>query len=363
MKTNINSLFKCSRCELNFLSKEGMEKHYTRVHEGKGVPMTRFKCDKCNSEFDTKQDFKKHKAPQKYPCDGCQKKGQTFLAENKCEFTKHLNFYDFHKKDDVKNKKMITCVKCKIEFKNSQLLQIHKNHTGKVSCKKPNCGKTFSGSCKLEKHKRFDDHKTQNSMLSKSINPQSKLATSQSKPNPPPSTSKPNPPQSKPLPQQYKPTPPQSKPIQIIKPAVINLEKLQLQNEKNLGDLSSKASDSSTIFQKTKDKEKSKIKDNKKLKDAGKEKLVEASNITQNTTLELESIPKLLADINFYYPTFTEEQLLDMGVFDEFSSSNFLPPFVPEENSCSNDENMPDSMAGHEDIPPDTFDGVCILGF
>jgi predicted SprT family Zn-dependent metalloprotease len=56
---------------LNFLSKEGMEKHYMRVHEGKGVTMTRFKCDKCDAEFDTKQDFKKHKVPQKFPCDGC----------------------------------------------------------------------------------------------------------------------------------------------------------------------------------------------------------------------------------------------------------------------------------------------------
>ena len=120
-----------------------------RVHEGKGGAVTRFKCDKCNEEFDTKQDFKKHKIPQKFPCDGCKKKGKLFFAENKCEFTKHLAFFDFHKNDDIKNKKMITCTKCKLEFKNSQLLKTHKNHTGKLTCRKGKCKRVFFGTCNV----------------------------------------------------------------------------------------------------------------------------------------------------------------------------------------------------------------------
>merc|ERR1712179_2768 len=257
-----------------------------------GIPMTRFKCDKCDAEFDTKQDFKKHKAPQKLPCDGCKKKGQAFFAENKCEFTKHLKFFDYHKNEDIKSRSLITCMKCKLEFKNSQLLKIHKDHTGRVSCKKPNCGKVFFGTCKLEKHKKFDDHtKASNSNASK------------------------------------------SKPSPIIKPAVINLEKPE-----------------------------SKPKHVNETKNEKEDDLIVVNKEIQKKVRNMEGKMNLLNNIQFHYPTFTEEQLQEQGVFDEFSSSYFLPPFIAEDRDDEIDTQIVESK--QEDVTlPDTFDGVCILGF
>lgn len=322
MKTNINSLFKCSRCELNFLSKEGMEKHSMRVHEGKGIPMTRFKCDKCDAEFDTKQDFKKHKAPQKLPCDGCKKKGQAFFAENKCEFTKHLKFFDYHKNEDIKSRSLITCMKCKLEFKNSQLLKIHKDHTGRVSCKKPNCGKVFFGTCKLEKHKKFDDHtKASNSNASK------------------------------------------SKPSPIIKPAVINLEKLESKEGKvvensTMRRRAASSEISAQIFKKPESKPKQVVETRSEKEDD----LIVVNKEIQKKVRNMEGKMNLLNNIQFHYPTFTEEQLQEQGVFDEFSSSYFLPPFIAEDRDDEIDTQIVESKQ-EDGTLPDTFDGVCILGF
>ena len=324
MKTNINSLFKCSRCELNFLSKEGMEKHHLRVHEGKGVTMTRFKCDKCDAEFDTKQDFKKHKVPQKFPCEGCKKKGQIFFAENKCEFTKHLTFFDFHKTDDVKNRNIITCTKCKLELKNSQLLKIHRQHTGKLTCKKSNCGKIFFGTCKLERHMKFDQHRAQTS--------------SSTKPNSTP----------------------------IIKPAVINLEKLQSNSGvvKTYADktIVSKPSKISTILPKPKANEEYAQSKQKEVKPEKEDvSLMEASQLIQKQVQKHESKMKMMTDvIQFHYPTYTEQELQAQGVFDEVSATYFLPPFISKQKDALIVDENP---AKSDEIPPDTFEGVCIFGF
>ena len=97
MKTALSSLHKCSKCELNFLSKEGMEKHSARVHEGKAADFTRYKCEKCKSDFRTKQDFKQHKLPAKsmgsYTV--CQNvDGENTKFVNICEFTEHRNNHE-----------------------------------------------------------------------------------------------------------------------------------------------------------------------------------------------------------------------------------------------------------------------------
>lgn len=300
-----------------------------RVHEGKGVPMTRFKCDKCDAEFDTKQDFKKHKAPQKFTCEGCKKKGQVFFAENKCEFNKHLKFFDFHKNNDVKNRNLITCLKCKLDFKNSQLLKIHRDHTGKVVCKKPNCGKVFFGTCKLEKHKKFDTHKASNPVTTKTA------------PKPPPP---------------------------IIKPAVINLDKLEsrkrkVEEHKQVKRNEIDASIITPTLKKTKEKEESSKKHAVEKKNDGKADLVTVTKTNQIKVQNLEKKLSLLDNIQFHYPTFTEQQLLEQGVFDELSSTYFLPPLLPDHEG-DDDEDDSEVVTVQEDVPPpDTFDGVCILGF
>ena len=93
MRPGLTSLHKCSKCDLNFLSKEGMEKHSARVHEGTPTDSTRYKCDKCKSDFKSKADFKQHKLPAKTvgECAPCLKggKGPKFL--NICDYTAHRN--------------------------------------------------------------------------------------------------------------------------------------------------------------------------------------------------------------------------------------------------------------------------------
>ena len=86
-----SALLKCPKCELNFLSKEGMEKHLMRIHETKSKEEgTRFKCEHCVEEFLSKPDFKVHKKSQKLLCKKCQEKGTKFISENKCELIKHV---------------------------------------------------------------------------------------------------------------------------------------------------------------------------------------------------------------------------------------------------------------------------------
>ena len=70
-------------------------------------------------------------------------------------------------------------------------------------------------------------------------------------------------------------------------------------------------------------------------------------------------------NIQFHYQTYTDQELQSSGIFDESSSSFFLPPFLSDKN---------DTFAAAEDVAatsvqkkvvdsPDTFEGVCILGF
>ena len=116
MKTSLSSLHKCDQCELNFLSKEGKEKHCARVHQvhhGQDVQQQhqvnkvqtpRFKiqahqveaspkldCKQCGERFKTKADLQKHKATAKSvgTCLPCLKEKSKPRFTNMCEFTKH----------------------------------------------------------------------------------------------------------------------------------------------------------------------------------------------------------------------------------------------------------------------------------
>lgn len=371
MKTNINSLFKCNRCDLNFLSKEGMEKHYMRVHEGKGVVMTKFKCDKCDSEFHSKQEFKNHKNLSNEPCAGCKTKGKVFIAPNKCELAKHVNV---HKAEEVKSG--ISCNKCKLNFKSIQQLKIHKKQRGELTCRKIKCGRTFFGTCSLEKHMRFDPHKSGSGSALK------------------------------------------NKPVPIaIKPAMSNLlNKLKSSgslvgskpksgslNEHNLisdiaieskpnsvSAIESKPDSGSLIGSKLNllstieskpilQNGKTVIKENKKTVSncsdliinspiKAKEEFIspnlsfiEASKLVQSEAEKHHKMVKLTENISFHYETATELQLVNQGVFDETSSISFLPPFltVEEENLVDNADKLENEIVIEH---PDTCEGVSILG-
>ena len=150
MKSGLSSLHKCPKCELNFLSKEGMEKHSARVHEGTAADFTRYKCEKCKSDFKTKQDFKQHKLPAKSmgTCTVCQKAGESTQFVNICEFTEHRNEHE-----KVNSKIQNKCNECKEEFKSSILFLKHQT-IKRVPCGKPGCSEILQGECKKNIHWR-----------------------------------------------------------------------------------------------------------------------------------------------------------------------------------------------------------------
>jgi len=143
-----NNLVKCPQCDLNFLSREGMEKHGKRVHAPKdpsNMPRTRFKCENCDEEFSTKLDFKKHREPQKLLCKKCQEDKKKFICDNKCELIKHVR--KMHKKDLMMKKQNL------MESKKQEKLQKKfKNFTPRHQCQK--CNKVFKDNNFLELHMR-----------------------------------------------------------------------------------------------------------------------------------------------------------------------------------------------------------------
>ena len=145
MKAGLSSLHKCDKCELNFLSKEGMEKHSARVHEGKAADFTRYKCEKCKSDFKSKPDFKQHKLPAKAmgSCTVCQKAGKKPNFVNICEYTAHRNE---HEKEQAKYQNK--CVDCKTEFSSGSLLEKHTVQRSRLACGRAGCREVLVGDCR-----------------------------------------------------------------------------------------------------------------------------------------------------------------------------------------------------------------------
>ena len=151
-----SSLYKCPKCELNFLSKDGMEKHAKRVHENKAPKVqekdkgvTRFKCEHCNEEFTSKPDFKNHKLNQKLLCKKCQEKGSKFVCQSKCELIKHVR--TVHRNDLMKKKEAaLLCQKCHKVLKTVQQLKTHQESLSVLACTR--CNQKVAGFCNLELH-------------------------------------------------------------------------------------------------------------------------------------------------------------------------------------------------------------------
>lgn len=119
MKTSLSSLHKCDKCELNFLSKEGMEKHCARVHQAQTeTPVVKFNCDQCEDSFKSKSDMTKHKAAARTVggCVVCQKSGTNPKFSNICEFTIHRKNHERKKISDEKANEKLKATENK-EFK------------------------------------------------------------------------------------------------------------------------------------------------------------------------------------------------------------------------------------------------------
>ena len=73
----------------------------------------------------------------------------------------------------------------------------------------------------------------------------------------------------------------------------------------------------------------------------------------------------------YYYKTFTAEELIKLGVFTEASPSLFVPPLItgdldsdvgPEALALT-DQPLDDASNGNREVePPNSLDGVFILG-
>jgi hypothetical protein len=154
MRAHLSSLHKCTQCELNFLSKEGMEKHSARVHEGKAEEFTRFKCEKCKLDFKTKAEFQQHKVAAKATgsCSVCQKTGQNPSFVNICEYTAHRN--EHSRRSDPKAKTKIDCTDCGSEFPSYGAVTRHRAQRGRAQCGRPRCSAVLAGECDRAKHWR-----------------------------------------------------------------------------------------------------------------------------------------------------------------------------------------------------------------
>ena len=100
MKTSLSSLHKCDKCELNFLSKEGMEKHCARVHQVQ--EKANFNCEQCEDSFKSKSDLVKHRTAARTVggCVVCQKTGSNPKFSNICELTKHRKSHERKKRSN-----------------------------------------------------------------------------------------------------------------------------------------------------------------------------------------------------------------------------------------------------------------------
>lgn len=299
-----NNLVKCSNCDLNFLSREGMEKHFKRVHLPKEsgnvtIPKTRFKCENCDEEFNTKLDFKKHRDPQKLLCKKCQEDKKKFICDNKCELIKHVR--KMHQKDLMIKKQNI--IEAKRQEKLQKKRQMHqqqsqvKNFTPRHQCLK--CQKVFKDNNFLELHMK-EDHSNKDikqemvvEMTGKAKRFSSTARITQIAP----------------------------KPSASLTPAS--------------GSSSAPSADA-------------------------------PPSSRTRTTVELT--PRAVEEPlqHFYYKTFTAEELIRLGIFTETSASTFVPPPLVETITGDLDSPPEHQKITAEETtneePPSSLEGVFILG-
>ena len=151
-KLNTNSLIKCSKCELNFLSKEGLERHVLRIHKKKNqFKATKIKCEHCQEDFPSRSDFNTHKIKQRLLCKKCQENGEKIVSNNKCELIKHI--HTVHRQELLRKKQethSLECQRCHKTLKSVKQMKTHQESRSVLTCTK--CNQKLSGFCNLELH-------------------------------------------------------------------------------------------------------------------------------------------------------------------------------------------------------------------
>lgn len=110
-------IFKCTICNLQFLTQKNLDRHQTQPHQHK-----KFKCHTCGEKFISKKltnrhTILKHNAPGTFPCDVCFKTFKTKLL-----FDAHTASCRWKKS----RKQIFDCTICKLEFTSFGQLFKHK---------------------------------------------------------------------------------------------------------------------------------------------------------------------------------------------------------------------------------------------
>jgi len=353
-----NNLVKCGQCDLNFLSREGMEKHTKRVHAPKETnqfPRTRFKCENCDEEFTTKLDFKKHRDPQKLLCKKCQEDKKKFICENKCELIKHVR--KMHKKDLMMKKQNIIESR-KLEKTMQKKQQQVKNFTPRHACVK--CNKVFKDNNFLELHMR-EEHSIK--QIKKERIEGAKTATQTKKILPKAGASQP---QSSIRARITK--------ISSTSPSQAQVEKAKQVNKPKVASSASKPKPKSPKRMPPAAVSSVSSPTRVPVSFSSTSSIISSSTTTTTSTVLTMPPPTnqpLEPNEEYYYKTFTAEELIKLGVFTEASPSTFVPPLItgdlePDaENQALTDQPLDFDEQTHGDPevePPNSLEGVFILG-
>ena len=138
--------FACNQCSMMFHSKDNLEAHVLRMHEGVAKP---FKCHKCDLSFRHKIHLQKHAQLHQntpdYPCSHCDK---SYLSHRKLLLHKSQSH-------TVGNEggKTFSCDQCPKKFSKLHLLENHVyQHRGEKRFICEICGQSYSSSRRLKLH-------------------------------------------------------------------------------------------------------------------------------------------------------------------------------------------------------------------
>ena len=391
MKTSLSSLHKCDKCELNFLSKEGMEKHCARVHTE--ASEAKFNCDQCEDSFKSKSDMTKHRAASRTVggCVICQKSGANPKFSNICEFTKHRKNHERKKishengngklkSQEYKEKRRGSRMRNYAEDSSTQL-----NVEGQIS-KISNVKKDLKELNEKEVNKKNKhsnelvvqgDNRKKPKLGIQILESRSKIVTIERIPDTKISTNEENAkemsksdaficnacPKSFPTNQSltmHKNIHLDEKPFQCIKCEKTFAQKgnLRVHMYRNHGFIQEQK-DPENIEEELIDKADSKTSPvvvEEKI--VGKVENGRTTSIQRATTFPQVGVA-LLSKTTFHYPTYTWAQLVQQGIIGE--EANFMPPEVEDEVEVEKEMKVEERISPK--LPPDSSAGQQIIGF
>ena len=144
-----NSKFKCSFCDYQAKSSNGLRMHINRKHTKYDENKTSFQCENCGKEFSSACDLKDHMISHsfqklQFKCDECD-----FWGPNKQTMKMHIK---------RNHSEIITCGMCDFEAKDIEILDTHTFTCEMYKCNDMECGKSFLILNDLKSHMNSEHH-------------------------------------------------------------------------------------------------------------------------------------------------------------------------------------------------------------